>query len=85
MAPFFSLSKRGVFVCETGRGVSMKSFVLLAALLGGFGSLIYQFSFWPVVGVVYMVAMALVVLIAFASRATNKGLKKSRGADSQSL
>ncbi|MDG5469837.1 hypothetical protein P9J64_16055 [Deltaproteobacteria bacterium IMCC39524] len=63
----------------------MKSFVLFAALLGGFGSLIYQFSFWSVVGMAYMVAMALVVLIAFASRANNKGLKKSRAADSQTL
>ena len=63
----------------------MKSFVLLAAMLGGFGSLVYQFSFWSVVSVVYMTAMALVVFIAFASRATNKGLKKSRAADSQSL
>ena len=63
----------------------MKSFVLFAALLGGFGSLIYQFSFWSVVGMVYIVAMALVVLIAFASRANNKGMKKSRAADAQNL
>ena len=63
----------------------MKSFVLLAAMLGGFGALIYQFSFWSLVGTVYMVAVALVVLVAFASRATKKGLKKSRAADLQSL
>jgi len=55
----------------------MKSFVLLAVMLGGFGSLIYQFSFWPVVGVAYMAAMALVVLIAFARRVSNKGLKQT--------
>jgi len=61
----------------------MKSFVLLAAMLGGFGFLIYQFSFWSVVGIAYMVAMALVVLIAFASRANNKGMKNSRAADAQ--
>ena len=55
----------------------MKSFVLLAAMLGGFGSLIYQFSFWSVVGVVYMAAMALVVLIAFARRVSDKGLNQA--------
>lgn len=63
----------------------MKYFVLFAASLGGFGSLIYQFSSWSVVGMVYMVAMSLVVLIAFASRAIIKGMKKSRAADSQNL
>ena len=63
----------------------MKSFVLLAAMLGGFSSLINQFSFWSLFGTVYLVAMALVVLVAFASRATKKGLKKSRAADSQNL
>jgi len=45
----------------------MKYFVLLAAMFGGFGFLIYQFSFWSVVGVIYLVAMVLVVLITFAS------------------
>ena len=63
----------------------MKSFVLFAAMLRGFGSLIYQFSFWSVVGMFYMVAMSLVVLIAFASRSTIKGMKKSRAADSQNF
>ena len=63
----------------------MKYFVLFAASLGGFGSLIYQFSFWSVVGMVYIVAMSLVVLIAFASRAIIKGMKKSRAADSQNF
>ena len=60
----------------------MKSFVLLAAILGGFGILVHQFSFWPVVGMTYMIAMALVVLIAFASRRNNNGLNKTRTADS---
>ena len=63
----------------------MKCFVLLAAMLGGFGFLIYQFSFWSVVGVVYLVAMVLVVLIAFAARVPNKGLKQARAAESQNL
>ena len=63
----------------------MKTFVLLAAMFGDFGSLTYQFSFWSLVGTVYMVAMALVVLVAFASRATKKGLKKSRVSDLQNL
>jgi hypothetical protein len=63
----------------------MKSFVLFAAMLGGFCSLIYQFSFWSVVGMFYMVAMSMVVLIAFASRSTIKGMKKSRAADSQNF
>ena len=61
----------------------MKSFVLLAVILGGFGFLAHQFSFWSVVGIAYMVAIALVVLIAFASRANNKGMKNSRAADAQ--
>jgi hypothetical protein len=34
-------------------------------MLGGFGFLVQQFSFWPVVVVVYMAAMVLVVLVAF--------------------
>ena len=51
----------------------MKSFVLLAAMLGGFGSLDLSILFLVSVGTVYMVA--------FASRATKKGLKKSRAAD----
>jgi hypothetical protein len=34
---------------------------------------------------VYVVAMSLVVLIAFASRAIIKGMKKSRAADSQNF
>jgi hypothetical protein len=55
----------------------MKFFILLGAMLGIFGSLIYQFSFWSVIGVFYMVAMALVVLIAFASRVSNKGLNQA--------
>ena len=63
----------------------MKSFILLAVMLGGFGFLAHQFSFWSVVGVAYLAAMALVVLIAFASRTNNKGLKKSRTAGSQNL
>jgi fatty acid desaturase len=74
-----------VFVCETGKGALMKSFVLMAAMLGGLGCLIYQFSFWSVIGVVYLAALALVVLIAFVSRTTNKDLIKSRAADSQNL
>ena len=63
----------------------MKSFILLAVMLGGFGLLAHQFSFWSAVGVVYLAAMALVVLIAFASRTNNKGLKKSRASGSQNL
>ena len=55
----------------------MKSFVLLVAMLGGFGFLIYQFSFWSVVGVVYLVAIALVVLIGFVSRVSSKGFKQT--------
>jgi hypothetical protein len=83
MTPLFGFSKRNVFVLEIGRGQRMKSLVILTAMLGGFGSLIYQFSFWSVVGVVYLVAMALVVLIAFASRVPDKGLKYARAAELQ--
>jgi hypothetical protein len=63
----------------------MKYFVLLAAMFGGFGFLIYQFSFWSVVGVVYLVAIALVVLIALAARVSNKGLRQARATESQNL
>jgi len=63
----------------------MKSFVLLAAMLGGFGFLIYQFSFWSVVGVVYLAAIALVVLIGFASRRSDKSLKQAQAVELQNL
>lgn len=54
----------------------MKSLIFLSAMLGGFGFLVHQFSFWSVVGVVYMAAMALVVLIAFVPRMSSKRLKQ---------
>jgi len=85
MTPLFGFSKRGVFVFETGREEQMKSFVLLAAMLGGFGFLIYQFSFWSVVGVVYLAAIALVVLIGFASRRSDKSLKQAQAVELQNL
>ncbi len=54
----------------------MKLFVLMSVVLGGFGFLVHQFSFWSVVGVVYLAAMALVVLIAFVPRMSSKRLKQ---------
>jgi hypothetical protein len=44
-------------------------------MLGGFGYLVYQFSFWAALGVIYMVSIALVVLFAFASRSSRKDSK----------
>ncbi len=62
----------------------MKFLVVLTAILGGFGFVAHQFSFWSVIGVFYMTAMALVVLVAFARRSPDKNLKKAKAAGSQS-
>lgn len=54
----------------------MKSLAFLFAMLGGFAFLVHQFSFWSVVGVAYLAAMTLVVLLAFIPRRSSKGLKQ---------
>lgn len=55
----------------------MKSFIVLAAMSVSFGLLVHQFSFWSVLGVSYMAAMALVALLAFTSRSSKKGMKQA--------
>jgi hypothetical protein len=52
-------------------------------MLGGFVLLILQFSFWSVIGVAYLGAIGLLVLIAFTRRVSDKGSRSPNTAGSQ--
>jgi hypothetical protein len=61
-----SVFRSRVFICKLGE--IMQVFATLMALLGTFAALSYYFTFWIVLGVVYLAGLLVVAMIAFRGR-----------------